>query len=88
MALSFRIIKILAALTPAWFKASKAIPLAIEASPITAICCFSVSPFKEEAIAIPSAAEIEVEECPTPNVSYSLSPLFGNPEIPSSCLLV
>ena len=41
-----------------------------------------------EAIAIPNAAEIEVELCPTPNVSYSLSPRFGKPEIPPNCLLV
>ena len=36
------------------------------------------------AIAIPKAAEIAVEECPTPKVSYSLSERFGKPEIPSS----
>lgn len=37
---------------------------------------------------MPSAAEIEVDECPTPNVSYSLSLLFGNPEIPHFVLFV
>lgn len=43
---------------------------------------FFESPFKEEAIAIPRAAEIEVEEWPTPKASYLLSVMLGNPEIP------
>ena len=74
--------------TPAWFSASKAIPLAIEASPITAMCCFSVCPFRFDAIAIPKAAEIEVEECPTPKASNALSFLDGKPAMPPNCLLV
>jgi hypothetical protein len=40
------------------------------------------------ATAIPKDEEIEEEECPTPNVSYSLSDLFGKPEIPPFNLLV
>jgi hypothetical protein len=35
------------------------------------------------AIAMPSAAEIDVDEWPTPNVSYSLSSRFGNGATPS-----
>ena len=35
-----------------------------------------------EATAIPSAAPIEVEEWPTPNVSYSLSERLGKPLMP------
>ena len=60
----------------------------MDASPITAICCFSKSPFILEAIAMPKAAEIEVEECPTPKASNSLSLLFGKPEIPFKVLFV
>jgi hypothetical protein len=44
-------------------------------------------PCKLEAIAIPKAAEIEVEEAYA-KVSYSLSLLLGKPEIPFNCLLV
>ena len=36
---------------------------------ITAMCCLSKSPFKSKAIAMPKAAEIEVEEWPTPKAS-------------------
>jgi hypothetical protein len=43
-------------------------------------------PCKLEAIAIPKAAEIEVESF-YQKVSYSLS-LLGKPEIPFNCLLV
>ena len=34
------------------------------------------------------AAEIDVEECPTPNVSYSLSEILGKPEMPLYNLFV
>ena len=67
---------------PAWFSASNAIPPVMAPSPITATCCLSVSPLCCEATAIPKAAEIDVEECPTPKVSYSLSVLFGKPLSP------
>ena len=43
---------------------------------------FSFHPFKLDAIAIPKAAEIEVEECPTPKASYSLSSFEENQLIP------
>ncbi|MCY1235485.1 hypothetical protein D3C72_813910 [compost metagenome] len=69
MALSFKITNKLASVTPAWFNPSNAIPEAIEASPTTAIWFLAPSPFRLEAIAIPKAAEIAVEECPTPKVS-------------------
>jgi hypothetical protein len=45
-------------------------------------------PCKLEAIAIPKAAEIEVERSGYAKVSYSLSLLLGKPEIPFNCLLV
>ena len=45
IALSFKMMSKFALETPAWFSASKAIPLAIEASPITAMCCFSACIF-------------------------------------------
>jgi hypothetical protein len=51
-------------------------PDAIDASPITTICCCHLL-FKLDAIAIPKAADIS-KRWPTPKVSYSLSLLFGN----------
>ena len=79
MQLSFKIIKTSLSATPAWFIASNAIPAVIAPSPIMAIDLRSASPLYFAAIAIPNAADIEVEEWPTPKVSYSLSPLLGNP---------
>ena len=73
---------IFALATPAWFNPSKAIPPVRAPSPITAICCLSCSPFNLLATAMPSAAEIEVEECPTPKASYSLSERLGKPDKP------
>ena len=69
MQLSFSITSKFVFSAPAWFKPSKAIPAVIEPSPITAICCLFFLPFPFDAIAIPSAAEIEVEAWPTPKVS-------------------
>ena len=43
------------------------------------------SPRLREATAMPSAAEMEVDECAVPKVSYSLSLRLGNPEMPSCC---
>ena len=57
-------------------------------SPITATTFRSFSPLYFAAIAMPNAAEIEVEECPTPNVSYSLSLRLGNPLSPLYLRLV
>ena len=50
--------------------------------------CSFISPFNLEAIDIPKAAEIEVDECPVPNASYSFSPNFGKPDIPPNSLFV
>ena len=73
--------------TPAWFIASKAIPAVMEPSPIIATD-FLCSPLYFAAIAIPNAAEMEVEECPTPKVSYGLSLRLGKPLKPLYFLLV
>ena len=62
-------------------------PAVIAPSPITATTLRS-SPCCASAMAMPSAAEIEVEECPTPKVSYSLSSRLGNGATPSFCLTV
>jgi hypothetical protein len=39
-------------------------------------------PDRAAAIAMPAAALIDVLECPTPKVSYSLSSRFGKPAMP------
>ena len=57
---------------PALLSASNAMPALIAPSPITATTRRS-SPLRCAAIAMPSAAEIDVDECAVPNVSYSLS---------------
>ena len=88
MLLSFKITSKSASATPAWFMASKAIPAVMEPSPIIATAFLSNSPLCLAAIAIPNAADMEVEECPTPNASYSLSLLFGKPLSPPYFLLV
>ncbi len=62
-------------------------PAVIAPSPITATTLRS-SPMRCSATAMPSAAEIEVEEWPTPKVSYSLSSRLGNGATPSACLTV
>ncbi len=46
------------------------------------------SPFRRAATAMPSAAEIDVDECAVPKVSYSLSSRRGKPEMPPSCFNV
>ena len=67
---------------------SKDMPPVIPPSPITAMCCLCMSLLSFAAIAIPNAAEIEVEEWPTPNVSYSLSEILGKPDSPLYTRLV
>ena len=42
---------------------------------------------KSLATASPNAAEIEVELCPVPNTSQSLSHRLGKPQRPSFCLI-
>ena len=87
MQLSFKIIVMSEFIPPALFNPSKAKPAVKAPSPITATCfLFELSNL--EALSIPINAEIEVEECPTPKVSYSLSVIFGNPDIPLYSLLV
>ena len=73
---------------PALFKPSKASPPVKAPSPITAITCLSFSFFIDEAAAIPKAADIDVDECPTPKASYSLSERLGKPLIPLYFLFV
>ena len=63
--------------------ASKAMPALIAPSPMTATALRS-SPFSLAATAMPSAAEIEVDECAVPKVSYSLSSRAGSREMPPS----
>jgi hypothetical protein len=46
------------------------------------------SSLNAEAAAMPSAALIEVEECPVPKVSYSLSERLGKGARPCFCLIV
>ena len=72
---------ILDLLNPISFNASKAIPPVRAPSPITAITsCFSF--LISLLLAIPTAAEIDVEECPVSKKSYLLSFFLGNPLIP------
>ncbi|MNR28102.1 hypothetical protein D3C85_1454110 [compost metagenome] len=63
------------------FMASKAMPAVIAPSPITAMPT-RFSPLVRAPRAMPSAAEIEVDECAVPKVSNSLSARRGKPEIP------
>lgn len=58
-------------------------PALIAPSPITAMAT-RFSPCVLAPSAMPSAAEIEVEECAVPKVSYGLSLRRGKPEMPSS----
>ena len=69
--------------TPALLSASNAMPALIAPSPMMATH-FLLSPFIFAATAMPSAAEIEVDECAVPKVSYSLSSRRGKPEMPPS----
>ena len=69
--------------TPALFSASKAMPAVMAPSPMMATALRS-SPFWRAASAMPSAAEMLVDECAVPKVSYSLSSRRGKPEMPPS----
>src|SRR3546814_3595345 len=55
--------------TPALLRASKAMPAVMAPSPITAMCWRSI-PRLRDATAIPSTAEIDVDECAVPKASY------------------
>ena len=87
MLLSLRITRISDLPIPALFRPSNACPAVIAPSPITATTCL-FSPLALAATAIPRAADMEVEECPVPNESYSLSAIFGKPLIPLYFLFV
>ena len=82
ISLSFRTTRRSLPRCPALLRASKAIPPVIEPSPITATTLWLLLPDKSRAQAIPRAAEIAVELCPTPKASYSLSLGVGKPLIP------
>ncbi len=82
MLLSFSMTSRLVFSIPELFSPSNASPAVIDPSPITATICRSSSFLNRAAFAIPNAADIDVEECPTPKESYSLSVIFGNPLIP------
>ena len=62
-------------------------PAVIAPSPITATTRRS-DPVRAAATAMPRAALIEVLECPTPKVSYSLSWRAGKGARPPFCLMV
>ena len=84
MSLSFRITsRFMSSCTPALFSASNAMPAVIAPSPITATA-WRFSPSVLAASAMPSAAEIEVDECAVPKVSNGLSSRRGKPEMPAS----
>ena len=68
ISLSFRITSMSASATPALFKASKAMPADMAPSPMIATT-LRFSPFCLAARAMPRAAEMEVDEWPTPKVS-------------------
>src|SRR5690625_1593812 len=68
-------------ITPALFNARSARPAVMAPSPVTAMG-WRLIPALRDATAIPSVAEIEVEECAVPKASYSDSQRRGNPEIP------
>ncbi len=87
MLLSFRITSRFELSEPPLFSPSNANPAVIEPSPIIATVCLSSSLISEP-MAMPSAADIEVELCPVPKASYSLSLRFGKPLMPLYFLFV
>ncbi|MNE74195.1 hypothetical protein D3C80_1702550 [compost metagenome] len=82
MSLSLRITSMSALTSWAWFNASNAMPAVSAPSPITAIDLRALF-CRRAAMAMPSAALIEVLEWPTPKVSYSLSLRRGKAAMPS-----
>jgi len=87
ISLSFNITIKFVLLEPVSLSASKAIPPVKAPSPITAITLF-FSPFISLALAIPSAAEIDVLLCPVSKASYSDSTALGKPAKPFKLLSV
>ena len=68
MRLSFKTTRRSESAAPALFSPSKASPPVMEPSPITATT-LRLEPWMSRATAMPSAAEIDVDAWPTPNVS-------------------
>jgi hypothetical protein len=83
ISLSFSTTSRSTSMAPALLSASNAMPADIAPSPITATAR-RFSPFFLAATAMPSAAEIEVEECAVPKASYFDSVRRGKPEMPPS----
>ena len=81
MSLSFRITSRSQSAASALFSASKARPADIAPSPMIATTRRD-SFLRRAATAMPSAALIDVDECATPKVSYSLSSRRGKPAMP------
>src|SRR3954447_24371773 len=81
MSLSLRMTISRLSMDPALFIASYAMPAVIEPSPMTQTTFLGL-PIRSPATAMPSPAEIEVEEWPVPNGSYSLSDRLVKPERP------
>jgi hypothetical protein len=81
MSLSLSTTRRSASAAPALFSASKAIPALIAPSPMMATQRRD-SFLRRTAMAMPSAAEIDVDEWAVPKVSYSLSVRRGNPDGP------
>jgi len=83
MSLSFSTTSIGQSATPALFMASNTMPAVMAPSPMTATA-WRDSPFCRAARAMPRAAEMLVDECAVPKVSYSLSSRRGKPDSPPS----
>jgi hypothetical protein len=83
MSLSFSTTSMSVPATPALLSASNAMPALIAPSPMMATH-LRLSPLRRAATAMPSAAEIDVDEWAVPKVSYSLSSRRGKPEMPPS----
>ena len=83
MSLSFRITSRSHSATPALFNASNAMPALMAPSPMMATA-LRFSPLYLAASAMPSAAEMLVDECAVPKASYSLSLRWGKPDRPPS----
>ncbi len=79
ISLSLRMTSRSAPETPALFIASKAMPPVIAPSPMTATDLRWLALQRARPRAMPSAALIEVLECPAPKASYSLSPRRRKP---------
>ena len=87
MWLSLRMTRMSVFMAPALLRPSKAMPPVMAPSPMTATI-FSSLPESFAATAMPRAAEMDVDECPTPKESNGLSDIFGKPLMPLYVRLV